>query len=256
MKVILALICFVFTNLAQAKFTPFAEIKDVLVQDGNRVILAELDDKEQLIHVGSKLEIFRSGKRLSPSLASKQIKTGEAVVIHSDQNIFLARISSEKTAESNYFFPNFAGVMIGDKISMRTLDIQASLQIAENLSFTYSQLFIDPNASPSNFQLSSRGKEYLAQAADSLGRLKVAMLIIEAHTDATGASSANQIESYQRALTVRQYLSDTFNFDRSRLLPIGMGETEALQDNFLTESKANERKIVFRVKSQMIAETN
>lgn len=47
---------------------------------------------------------------------------------------------------------------------------------------------------------------------------------VEGHTDTVGGRDFNKALSDRRAVTVAQYLSNTFHIDPARLQPVGMGE--------------------------------
>ncbi len=51
---------------------------------------------------------------------------------------------------------------------------------------------------------------------------------IEGHTDTVGSPETNKTLSEQRAEAVVAYLTEKFHIDRSRLDPVGLGETELL----------------------------
>ena len=67
-------------------------------------------------------------------------------------------------------------------------------------------------------------------ALDELGRALASSQLasyrfrIEGHTDTVGTPDANKALSARRAAAVVDYLATTFNVDRSRLEPVGMGE--------------------------------
>ena len=62
-----------------------------------------------------------------------------------------------------------------------------------------------------------------------------------------GTAEQNQIESYQRALTVRQFIIDDLGFDESRVTAIGLGETEAISEVILPGNADRSRRIVLKV---------
>ena len=71
--------------------------------------------------------------------------------------------------------------------------------------------------------------------------------MIEGHTDQKGDSEQNQIETYQRALTIRQYLIDELGFDENRVTAIGLGESEPISDVILPGNADRSRRIVLKV---------
>jgi len=69
-------------------------------------------------------------------------------------------------------------------------------------------------------------------------------LVIEGHTDAGGTEEYNKYLSKERALAVKNYLSDYFLIDSNRLKVIGMGEELALKSS--NPHAASNRKVLFR----------
>ena len=67
------------------------------------------------------------------------------------------------------------------------------------------------------------------------------------HTDSSGPAEANQIESYQRAVVVRQYLIDTLGFDADRVVALGKGEDELPEEPLTPNYKQRARRIVVKV---------
>jgi len=49
---------------------------------------------------------------------------------------------------------------------------------------------------------------------------------IEGHTDTTGSRAVNQVLSERRAAAVRSYLTSRFGVDASRLVAVGLGQTQ------------------------------
>ena len=69
-----------------------------------------------------------------------------------------------------------------------------------------------------SFELSHDGIARLREAARTYASARIGLLMVEGYTDAAGPTGANQVESYQRALTVRQFLIDDMGFDPDRVL--------------------------------------
>ena len=76
------------------------------------------------------------------------------------------------------------------------------------------------------------------------------LLIITGHTDREGPSHVNQVESLQRALTVRQYFINELGFDSSRIVSLGMGEDEIRDPSFVAGQRNTNRRLEFQVVSQ------
>jgi outer membrane protein OmpA-like peptidoglycan-associated protein len=68
-------------------------------------------------------------------------------------------------------------------------------------------------------------------------------LVIEGHTDNTGAAEANQALSRQRAEAVRAYLVSTFAIDESRLEAQGFGASRPVASNDTAEGRQQNRRV-------------
>ena len=67
--------------------------------------------------------------------------------------------------------------------------------------------------------------------------------VIEGHTDNIGTPEQNMRLSQRRAESVVTYLTDTFQIARSRLTPVGYGETRPIGDNLTDGGKRMNRRI-------------
>src|SRR5690606_7787304 len=86
----------------------------------------------------------------------------------------------------------------------------------------------------------------LRLVASEFGGARLQLLAIEAHTDHVGNAEANQIESYQRALTVRQYLTSVLKFTMEKVEAFGFGESDPLVPDFSPGHEDRNRRIVIK----------
>ncbi|MFW7380042.1 MAG: OmpA family protein [Oligoflexus sp.] len=224
------------------------EIQDIqITQNARHVYLPQIGDEPVL--PGTYFTVKRSGKRLGPQFQNQMIAVGLVKAKSISDHYVLAEVIEEGTAQSQYFFPDYPGIMVGDVVEAKKLVIQQNLQIAPSKSVSYFDLFVDPRRDPTSFELSEKGKQILRDLAKIYGGMRVPIMLIEGHTDQNGAANANQIESYQRAMTVSQFLSEELGFDRERLVPLGLGESEPLAEPYLPDHEQKARRIVFKVKA-------
>ena len=80
-------------------------------------------------------------------------------------------------------------------------------------------------------------QEKLAVIGNFLTKYPKTTAEIEGHTDDVGTNAANQRLSERRANAVVSYLVRDLKFDRSRLTPVGYGETRPIADNSTDEGK-------------------
>ena len=193
--------------------------------------------------------------RLTPaptasSLATPEytwIKTGEVKIFEPHDAFSLARITLQSTDLSRTFFAKFPGVMSGDKLVRQKITIVKNRLIGPTKTLAYGDLFVDPKAGPRSFELTSEGKEKLAAMGSYFADLRAPILLVEAYTDDEGPADASQIESYQRALTIRQYLVEQMGFEPSRIVAIGFGKADPTDDDHVPGYQERNRRIVFKV---------
>ena len=86
-------------------------------------------------------------------------------------------------------------------------------------------------------------QEKLAVIGNFLQKYPQTTAVIEGHTDDVGAEEANQRLSERRANAVVSYLVRDLHVDRSRLTPVGYGETRPIADNSTDDGKRANRRI-------------
>jgi chemotaxis protein MotB len=94
--------------------------------------------------------------------------------------------------------------------------------------------------------LSRQGVKKLREAARVYSNARLSLLMVEGYTDHKGPTAVNQVESYQRAMTVRQFLIDDMGFDPDRVLAIGYGESEQVDGKMAPGFEVANRRIVLK----------
>ncbi len=191
-------------------------------------------------------EIFRvirppRGGLLTP------IETGliKITAVHATES--LAEIVVQSTPESLAVLTPFQDIMAGDLLKPQRITIAKAKILTPEIVLRYSAIFDDPKGQPSNYELTLAGRRALRDVAEQISWARAGMLVIEGHTDQKGSSEQNQIESYQRALTIRQMMIDDLGFDENRITAIGLGESEPISDVILPGNADRSRRIVFKV---------
>ncbi len=191
-------------------------------------------------------EIFRTMRPPRGGLVTP-IETGLIKVTSIHENESLAEILSNSTPESVAFLAPFQDVMAGDLIKPQRISIAKAKILSPEIVLRYSTIFDDPKGQPSNYELTLAGRKALRDVAEQISWARAGMLVIEGHTDQKGSSEQNQIESYQRALTIRQTMIDDLGFDESRVIAIGLGESEPISEVILPGNADRSRRLVFKV---------
>ncbi len=86
----------------------------------------------------------------------------------------------------------------------------------------------------------------LSDVAGVLKQYDKTTIVVEGHTDSTGAASYNQNLSVQRASSVANYLS-SMGVASNRLQVMGMGESQPIASNDTEAGKAQNRRVEIRI---------
>ena len=194
-------------------------------------------------------EIFytvRSSNPRQTATVPNWIETSRLKVVEVRNTFTIAKVTGDTTSLSRALFPQFPGVMTGDLVVRQKVKLQKRQTLLPATTLTYQNLFQDPGAAPRSFELHTEGSSYLSSQAAVFGEAKLSLLIVEGHTDSAGNSADNQIESYQRALTVRQFLIDDLGFDEQRVVAIGYGEAELTDPSMAPDATTANRRIVLK----------
>ena len=193
-------------------------------------------------------EIFNTVRASDHGRSTGQVwvGTGQLKVLEVHDSFTIAKLTADTTNLSRTLFPQFPGVMAGDLAVRHKVKLQRRQTLLPATTITYRDLFQDPGSAPSTFELHSDGGSHLSAQAAAFATAKLSLLVVEGHTDWVGSSSDNQIESYQRALTIRQYLIDDLGFDEERVIAIGYGEAELLDPSGAPGAAAANRRIVLK----------
>ncbi len=186
---------------------------------------------------------------VSPAGVLEQIPTALLKTIEVRETYTLAEIVTNGSLDSQLQFGEYPELMIGDTAVPEEINIAPRTQLLPTVSLAYNKLFADPKSNPANYELTNEGRQLLLDQAEVFAKVRAPMLLIEAYTDGQGDRATNQMESYQRALTIRQTLIDEMGFDPDRVVAIGMGEAEASQDSVDQSSNDEPRHVLIKVKT-------
>ncbi len=215
------------------------------------------DDKLVMIQGGSQHgilpgAIFLSQREAPPPKPGDEpiwIDTGILKVVQVTPTFTIAEIKENGSLQSQAFFPKYPGIMAGDRLKVETPILAQVPSITPIVAAPYRDLFQDPKAYPSTFELSPEGEAKLREIAAEFLNVRLPILLIEAFTDPNGPADANQVESYQRAMIVRQFLVNEMGFDPARVVAIGQGESEPLDGLYAPGYQERNRRIVIKAKA-------
>jgi hypothetical protein len=191
-------------------------------------------------------EVFRV-VRIGRVPQAAPVETGMIKVISVDEEASVAEVISDAPPENAAMLAPFAEVMAGDVAKPQRISIARAQVLTPEIMIKFSAIFDDPKAMPSTYELTLAGKKALRDVARQISFARAGMLLVEAHTDPKGTLEQNQIESYQRALTIRQFLIEDLGFDEERVTAIGMGESEPLESTITPGYADRARRIVFKM---------
>jgi len=199
---------------------------------------------------GSVFHVYREGFFDKTAAAQKLlVQTGTIKVLELHDHMAIGVVSRNGSALSAKLFQRFPGIMVGDTAVEQRPELVAKMSITPTISLTYQELFLDPRPMPASFELSSRGEELLREMSSRFEAQHVKNLFVEGHTDRRGPADANQLESYQRALTVRQFLVAELGFDEERTTALGFGHSEPLDQSNAPGGDTAQRRIVLKAAS-------
>lgn len=190
----------------------------------SNMVLLQSGLKNGLIK-GTTLKVYRSSPA-STAPGSIWVETGVLKVREVQQDFSIAEVVQQSSVVAKAIFPKFPGVMAGDLAIAPRVTIVATQAVTPTTTLTYQKLFQDPKATPASFELSPSGMEAVREAAHAFENARLSLLMVEGYTDTNGPADANQVESYQRAMTIRQYLVEELGFDADRVIAVGLGEGE------------------------------
>lgn len=138
-----------------------------------------------------------------------------------------------------------AGAVIGRQMDKQAEELQEDLgdatveRVGEGIKITFdSGLLFDFDSDG----LRNATEEDLSEMAETLKKYSDTNILIEGHTDATGADDYNQELSEERAASVADYLQQ-LGVDRSRVTTQGYGENQPLTENDTEAGRQQNRRV-------------
>jgi hypothetical protein len=220
------------------------EVKRIVSSSGIQHVLLSAGQNAGLIE-GQVVDVYRTIAGQKHADRDK-VKTGRLKLVKVDPEQSVGTVVEDSTAISRIYFRKFPQIMISDLVEPSPVAIVNTQAMMPTVTVSYFDLFIDPKSMPGTYELTGLGRTKLRELLTEYAGAKVSRLLIESHTDKIGASSDNQIESYQRALAVRQFMVDELGFDGERVVAIGLGESESPDDRMVPGYERKHRRITFK----------
>jgi outer membrane protein OmpA-like peptidoglycan-associated protein len=190
-------------------------------------------------------QLFKSSRRSSLNTEA-YIPTGLLKIVEVRGDLAFAVVVENGTGLSKTLFQKFHGPMAGDRITEENPTIAKNIEILPDVEETYLNLFRDPRASPSSFEMTEEGVTRMTERLKPFRSSRVNMVLVEGYTDKTGLREANQAESYQRALAVRTMILKELDLAPEKVVAIGYGDGDQKPIRIAEESRRLNRRIVIR----------
>lgn len=137
------------------------------------------------------------------------------------------------------------GAIIGRQMDKQAEELEEDLEnatverVGEGIKITFdSGLLFDFDSD----ELRAATEEDLQEMAETLQKYEDTNILIEGHTDATGAEDYNQDLSEERAVSVASYLQQ-LGVSQSRLITEGYGEEQPVADNDTETGRQQNRRV-------------
>jgi hypothetical protein len=201
--------------------------------DGELVVVS--GGRKAGVLAGAHFKVYRQAPAFTENAGGRSLAVGEGPmwvemgrlkIVEVQDEVAVARVEAEGSGLSKALFPRYPGIMGGDLVVERQVSVARKQIAVPTVSVTYHEIFADPKRLPGSFELRAEGHDMLRGLAARFAQMRLSMLMIEGYTDHNGPSDQNQVESYQRAMTVRQFLVDELGFDERRVVAVGYGEGE------------------------------
>lgn len=243
---IIWIIIIFFINL-DIKAQEFQIIQFLNTNNQEQIILINAGKKDG-IKPGTLLKTYRPTKVYNTKLISESIliETGLIKILQVNENNSIAQVIKNGTELSKSVFTKYPNIMVGDITKEANFIISPNKILTPTITLYYKDIFIDPNKTPTTFELSEKGKNILQKELQVFADKKISALIIEGHTDLDSDTQRSQVESYQRALIIKQFMVNNLLFNENALIPIGFGDQQPLYSNFISEDKILNRRIVIK----------
>jgi outer membrane protein OmpA-like peptidoglycan-associated protein len=138
-----------------------------------------------------------------------------------------------------------AGALIGRHMDKQAEELREDLEgaqverVGEGIKITFdSGLLFDVD----KYQVKDVVEENLTELAATLKKYEDTNILIEGHTDDTGADEYNQRLSERRANSVTDFLISQ-GVDRNRITATGYGESQPIADNSSSAGKTQNRRV-------------
>lgn len=159
----------------------------------------------------------------------------------------VAQLTRMTQGVSHTVLADYPFLMAGDFVQFSPVTVKARYRVVKPIDLRFDKLYQDPRFQPMSYQLSDSGRRLLEDTLKGYATNRQSLLIIEGHTDSVGSWRMNQLESQQRAEVVKRFAVDTLGIDPERVVAVGQGEMEPLDQSNVPGARERNRRIVIKV---------
>ena len=185
--------------------------------------------------------LFRSYRMLNET----KVPTGtlKAIEVHPDYSI---AVVLEDNLSSLSSLGKYTGVMANDLIEDYQRQIVKKQILSKIIEIPYKKLFQEYDFSALSMDLSEEGKILLKKEIQELLSNNISKILIESHSGNIGSFRSNQIESEQRANSIKYFLEYEFDIEGDRIVTIGLGKSNPKIKSSAINSELINRRIVIK----------
>lgn len=196
--------------------------------------------KPHSLPAGSVLQAIRIRSGQNATVAELRVTSAQGLRA-------VAEITRMTSGVSHHVLADYPFLMAGDFVQFSPVSVQSRYRVVAPIAISFAKLFQDPRSEPLSYQLDEAGQQLLREKLKGYGRNRQAILIIEGHTDSLGSWRRNQLESQQRAEVVRRFAIDALGIAPDRVVAVGQGEMEPIDQSHVPGAKERNRRIVIKV---------
>lgn len=159
----------------------------------------------------------------------------------------VAQLTRMTRGVSHTVLADYPFLMAGDFVQFSPVTVKARYRVVKPIDLRFDKLYQDPRFQPMSYQLSDAGRRLLEDTLKGYVANRQSLLIVEGHTDNVGSWRMNQLESQQRAEVVKRFAVDALGIDPERVVAVGQGEMEPIDQSNVPGARERNRRIVIKV---------
>ncbi len=195
------------------------------------------NEKGEPIDADIIFESLKNNEQLGTTISESEKGKFSIIVPHGERYGFVAKKNGYIPVHKNIDLRNSDNVY-------KEIDVDIVLpEIKKGKEIVINNLFFDTK----KFEITKDSEPELDRLAEIIKENKNIKISIEGHTDNVGGEKDNLELSRARANSVLEYLHNKHKIPKERLGSKGFGEKNPVTDNLTPESRAKNRRVIFRI---------